>query len=114
MEEGNFESDMQDFLKCFNKFQPSSEETSKAVTKFLASFRFNHNDRSPVKNVTYYKPFVNSKNWRMYDTFYRGANLWLLKPVDYNRGRGIELFNSLDTLKTLLLNGSELFLERHG
>lgn len=31
-----------------------------------------------------------------------GHNLWVCKPNDYNRGRGVNLFNSLEQLKTLL------------
>jgi len=32
------------------------------------------------------------------ETYYNGCNLWLLKPTDYNRGQGINLFNKLSTL----------------
>jgi hypothetical protein len=35
-------------------------------------------------------------------TFHRGQSLWLLKPAEYNRGRGIQLFNDLLTLKKLV------------
>ena len=31
-----------------------------------------------------------------------GHNLWVLKPNDFNRGRGVHLFNSLDQLKKLI------------
>lgn len=31
-----------------------------------------------------------------------GHNLWVLKPNDFNRGRGVNLFNSLDQLKKLI------------
>ena len=33
---------------------------------------------------------------------YNGSNVWLIKPNDFNRGRGVRLFNSLDQLKKLL------------
>jgi glutathione synthase/RimK-type ligase-like ATP-grasp enzyme len=31
-----------------------------------------------------------------------GHNLWVLKPNDLNRGRGVHLFNSLEQLKKLI------------
>jgi hypothetical protein len=33
---------------------------------------------------------------------YHGKNVWLIKPRDFNRGRGVKLFNSLDQLKTMI------------
>ena len=39
---------------------------------------------------------------KMHDTFYNGSNLWLLKPTEYNRGRGINLFNKLSSLEYYL------------
>ena len=31
-----------------------------------------------------------------------GGNVWLLKPNDFNRGRGVTLFNTLNQLRQLL------------
>ena len=31
-------------------------------------------------------------------------NLWVFKPNDFNRGRGVHLFNSLEQLKKLIAN----------
>jgi hypothetical protein len=40
----------------------------------------------------------------MYPTFENGDSyVWLLKPTDLNRGRGIQLFNSLETLEKMLM-----------
>lgn len=33
---------------------------------------------------------------------YDGGNVWLIKPNDFNRGRGVKLFNNLEQLKTLI------------
>jgi len=33
---------------------------------------------------------------------YNGKNVWLIKPRDFNRGRGVKLFNTLDQLKTMI------------
>jgi hypothetical protein len=33
---------------------------------------------------------------------YKGGNVWLIKPNDFNRGRGVSLFNSLAQLRKLM------------
>ena len=33
---------------------------------------------------------------------YKGGNVWLIKPNDFNRGRGVRLFNSLEQLRGLM------------
>lgn len=38
----------------------------------------------------------------MLNTFLKNTNAWVLKPVGLNRGRGIEVFNSLETLNELM------------
>jgi hypothetical protein len=40
---------------------------------------------------------------RNYATLNAGNNVWILKPADYNRGRGIRLFNNLESLQSILL-----------
>ena len=42
------------------------------------------------------------------DTMYAGHNLWILKPNDCNRGRGLVLFNKLDDLKRLINENQHL------
>lgn len=37
------------------------------------------------------------------ESMFDGENVWLLKPNDANRGRGVHLFNSLEQMKRLLL-----------
>lgn len=37
------------------------------------------------------------------ESMFDGQNIWLLKPSDYNRGRGVSLFNSLEQLKRLII-----------
>ena len=39
----------------------------------------------------------------MRETLYDGHNMWLFKPADANRGRGVNLFNSIDELKRLIV-----------
>jgi hypothetical protein len=33
---------------------------------------------------------------------FQGKNIWLIKPNDFNRGRGVKLFNNLEQLKELI------------
>ena len=44
-----------------------------------------------------------SRNMTLRDSMFDGENIWLLKPNDANRGRGVHLFNSLEQMKRLLL-----------
>lgn len=43
---------------------------------------------------------------------YNNMNVWLIKPNDFNRGRGVMLFNTLEQLRKLLkeytASGSEI------
>lgn len=48
-----------------------------------------------------YKNFV-SRKFAMIREMYKGRNVWLIKPNDFNRGRGVRLFNSLEQLRKLM------------
>ena len=43
-----------------------------------------------------------ARKFNLPSDFQQGRNIWLLKPNDFNRGRGVSLFNSLSSLKSLL------------
>ena len=43
-----------------------------------------------------------NKNFKLYKEMYNGSNIWLIKPRDFNRGRGVKLFNSLENLRNLI------------
>jgi len=38
----------------------------------------------------------------LHDSYNNGRNLWLVKPIGYNRGRGIRIFDNLPTLQSQL------------
>ena len=40
-----------------------------------------------------------SKDIKLAPEYDKGQNFWILKPNDLNRGRGVELFSTLDELK---------------
>ena len=44
-----------------------------------------------------------STKYTLNSNMFDGNNFWLIKPTDYNRGRGVEVFNSLETFKKLIL-----------
>eukprot|EP00828_Plagiopyla_frontata_P036714 TRINITY_DN48399_c0_g1_i1.p3 TRINITY_DN48399_c0_g1~~TRINITY_DN48399_c0_g1_i1.p3 ORF type:complete len:250 (+),score=34.58 TRINITY_DN48399_c0_g1_i1:204-953(+) len=54
------------------------------------------------------KEFLNLQNKlikgmkKLSRNFNYGKNAWILKPTDYNRGRGIQFFDNLDALSTIL------------
>jgi hypothetical protein len=35
---------------------------------------------------------------------FAGKNLWVFKPSDYNRGRGVNMVSSLDQLRKLIVD----------
>jgi hypothetical protein len=51
-----------------------------------------------------------SRNFMLADSdesMYDGGNVWLIKPSDYNRGRGVKLFNTLEQLRGLMKEFSQ-------
>lgn len=53
--------------------------------------------------------------YEMAETFLdqkRNSYLWLLKPTELNRGRGVRVFSELDTLKKMLREYIEGFNEK--
>lgn len=88
---------MKQFLQFFQKNDPRKNNQKKAnfpfgfLAKFHPYMAWQNSDikkkvnilSKPVNNATYY-----SEN----------SYLWLLKPTGLNRGRGIEIFDSLEQL----------------
>ena len=104
----NFDKDMQAFAKFFIKNNPDQNK----YTQPNPSDKKNHNvwynfdyrkkgsyqppnQSNDKKKSPYLKPI-------MANTFLKNSNAWVLKPVGLNRGRGIEVFNSLETLNELM------------
>jgi hypothetical protein len=48
-----------------------------------------------------YKNIINRK-YTLEPEMYDGMNVWLIKPNDFNRGRGVVLFNTLEQLRKLM------------
>ena len=98
---------MQEFIKFFihlasndNINNNNNNGESEKMTKLFREMK-SINLKSQFQSR---KPYTSYSSPKMHDTFTRGINLWLLKPVDYNRGRGINLFNKLASLRQQLMS----------
>jgi len=107
-DEVNFDTDMQRFAKFFIKHHPEPNKYPRPNP----NDRKNHNvwyDFDYRKKRCYAPPNLhNGKKISPYlkpkinKTFMQGHNVWILKPTSFNRGIGIEVFNSLEDLNTFL------------
>ena len=43
------------------------------------------------------------------DCMFAGQNMWVLKPNDQNRGRGVTIFNKLEDIKKMVYENTEPF-----
>ena len=55
-----------------------------------------------MDNFTSQKQLPTCLEPKIYDPYFKGSNLWLLKPTGLNRGVGIEVFDSLEGLNKYL------------
>jgi hypothetical protein len=92
---------MQDFVKFFKKHSTSNEDEGESMPKMLPRIGNRQNFRTTFTGFNF-KPTFNHSQPKMHSSFNGGTNLWLLKPHELNRGRGINLFNKLTTFKNLM------------
>jgi len=50
------------------------------------------------------KSAISKHNFALKESMNAGYNLWVLKPNDLNRGRGVHIFNSLEELRKLIVD----------
>jgi len=67
---------------------------SRKVKKYTTFFQ--------IFNQKYFNKLGNKTNIRIPPTHYLGQNIWILKALDLNRGRGIIVVNNLDEIKKTL------------
>ncbi len=98
MKHDDFEQKFQTFIKYFNIFErkktkPEILQLKDLNLSFITTFReiatathrgINYKDR-------FIKPSID-------DSYFLDKNLWLIKPISFNRGRGIQIFYSLKQL----------------
>ena len=54
------------------------------------------------KCVNNFCKFAVSRTYDIDDNMYQGTNIWLIKPNDFNRGRGVRLFRNFTQLKNII------------
>lgn len=94
---------MKQFLSFFQKNDPRKNLPKKNVlplnfvSKFTGYMAWQNSDIKKKVNILS-KPVNNS-------TYYsENSYLWLLKPTGLNRGRGIQIFDSVEQLEKILLD----------
>lgn len=108
MDDENFDSAMHRFTKFFIKYcgdpKKYASNESCSVKKSNPNILFTYEFKRKGKTLHILQKSVNDKQIspylkaRLKKTYYNGGNMWLLKPTGLNRGRGIELFNTLEDL----------------
>ena len=99
-----FANDMKVFKKYFKDFNKGQEEQPKNQEELKTSTVDLEKTIALKPKTSQDAPQAEEKKaqGKLPDTYYDGCNLWLLKPTDYNRGRGINLFNKMSTLEHYL------------
>jgi hypothetical protein len=110
----NFDTDIQKFAKFFIKHNPDQNKYPRPDPNgknhnvwYNFDYRKKGNYTAPVMNASKkVSPYLKPK---IHKTFITGYNVWILKPTGFNRGIGIEVFNTLESLNEFLntfLDGS--------
>ena len=72
------------------------EAARNSINTKLANMTFNK-ERRIVRSCI---PLIQS-------THFKGKNIWIIKPTGFNRGRGVEVFTSLEQMKKIIKESSE-------
>lgn len=107
-DEVNFDTDMQRFARFFIQHNPDQslyphpDPNDKKNADVWFNFDYRRKGKHHAPNLSiekfnspYTKPILQK-------TFCKGSTLWVLKPTGLNRGRGIEVFNSLEGLNEMM------------
>ena len=91
----DFLFDLERFIYCFNVIE-QAKGVVKVINQKLVDF--------PILKE---KKMYSQCKFKLTETSCAGNNLWILKPTEFNRGRGVSVFNTIDKLKKLLRFYSE-------
>lgn len=98
-----YNAELKLFTKCFKDFGANRADTQEDTKTTLEDNKSPSKVRSPAKGkVSETQIYAKHLPTELPDTYNSGCNLWLLKPAEYNRGQGINLFNKLSTLEHYL------------
>lgn len=82
------EMSFEKFQSCFNVIEKYKEQDLKSINFQLQTIS---------KHVS-----KSTKAIHLKECMWAGENLWVLKPNDFNRGRGVHIFNKLEDLRNLI------------
>lgn len=106
LNEKEFLDDLQNFAKFFRSVSENVAcSRVKPVDRVSGSyFNFDFKFKPPHDSQTALRKFRNQPADSIVKDpiFFSGKNLWILKPSGLNRGKGLELFSSLDQLNEFL------------
>lgn len=103
-DELNFDDDMQRFAKFFIKHNqdqnryPKPDSNDKKNHSLWYNFDYRRKKSYTPANLMVEKKISPYLKPKFSKTFSKGINVWVLKPTGLNRGRGIEIFNTLEAL----------------
>ncbi len=106
LSEKEFPEDLQNFAKFFRSVgenKPCSK--IRPLDRNAGSyFNFDFKSKPPQDGQTALRKFRNqpAESIPTDPIFFAGKNLWILKPSGLNRGKGLELFSSLEQLNEFL------------
>ena len=113
MNEVEFQQDLQNFSKIFkavesgisaDEVKPLRHEVDELVGAEVPIYHEFGLSNLPPRNLKG-RTFKNAEwgEFKLHDTFFgAGSNMWILKPSYSDRGRGIEIFRSLEELERFL------------
>ena len=93
-------SGLHEFIKFFQKHSKNAADQHSSLTTTFPQFSEKMTRLASAYTTTQTRS--HSTQPKMQSTLYNGCNLWLLKPAEFNRGQGINLFNKLSSLEYYL------------
>ena len=125
LKDKNWEQDLQCFMDFFLKYQPVKLNTGKRFIEIRKKYKKVDYDRN-YKNGTLASNVFGDQGGQQQSNSHqqrpimkpsfmspdRKSYVWLLKPVSLNRGRGIEVFSTLEQLEKFLNEYFEGFQEK--
>lgn len=103
MNEKEFESDLQQFAKFFKSIElgVDSKDIKPENNGNYHTFTFKSMQIDTEENSRKFSNIL-AEDVKRDELFFSGKNLWILKPSGLNRGKGLELFSSLQELDDFL------------
>jgi len=92
----NYREEFQNFLSFYKQYSKIPFDQALQLGHFFAELSSPSKSSKALLKTSSSLSFCSSP--KMNETMFAGSNIWLLKPTEYNQGRGINLFNKLTSL----------------